>query len=102
LERILPGYFHYADTVDILSFTPHTVAALLARHQLTYRPRAWLGFLEPNCLKAAYYLALSQQRLRQQPGSALAALWRQLYRRQYLQYRRVRSSATATAPSGAT
>lgn len=72
---ILPGYFHYADTVGIPSFTPHTVATLLVRHQLTYRPHAWLGFLAPNRLGAAYYLALSQQRLlQQQPDSALVAL----------------------------
>lgn len=72
---IMPGYFHYADTIRISSFTPHTVAALLAGHQLTYHPHARLDFLAANRLPADYYLDLSRQRLlQQQPDSALAAL----------------------------
>ena len=78
---VLPGYFHYADTVGSMSFvrtnglTPHTVALMRARHQLRYQPHARLDFLAANRLSFAYYLALSRHwLLEQQPDSALAAL----------------------------
>lgn len=77
---VIPGYFGFADSLRYESdpapgLTPHSLAALRARRQLTYRPRTNLDFLAPDRLGANYYLTLAQHHLRwKRPNPALAAL----------------------------